>query len=129
MAEVSQAKAARLAGVSRTTIHTKIKAGVLSLSPDKKIDTSELIRVFGQISDHDPLQDAQKPVQQADQLTVENEYLKQRIRDLESAAADIRQDRDRLRSEIDRLQSQVESLIDQHKPRTLLQLIGWNRQG
>jgi DNA-binding XRE family transcriptional regulator len=126
MTEVSQAKAARLAGVSRTTIHTKVKSGEISLSPNKKIDTSELIRVFGEIRENDPLSEQAKPVNQTDQTT-EISYLKQRIIDLEGINAESRHERSRLQSEIDRLHNQVESLIDQHKPRNLLQLIGWNR--
>lgn len=47
---VSKSKAAKLAGVSRTTIHRYAKDGKLSMTGDK-VDTSELIRVFGQISE------------------------------------------------------------------------------
>lgn len=35
-------------GISRTTIYAKIKAGQLSQRPDKKIDTAEMLRVFGE---------------------------------------------------------------------------------
>ena len=52
MALVSKSEAARLAGVSRTTIHRKIKDGQLSATSGK-VDTAELIRVFGEISDSD----------------------------------------------------------------------------
>lgn len=47
---VSKSKAAKLAGVSRTTIHRYAKDGKLSMSGDK-VDTSELLRVFGEISE------------------------------------------------------------------------------
>ena len=50
MAEVTKSEAARLAGVTRQTIHRKVKSGDLSAIRGK-IDTSELIRVFGSISD------------------------------------------------------------------------------
>ena len=43
---VSKSEAARLAGVTRQTIHRKIKSGDLSASGGQ-IDTSELLRVFG----------------------------------------------------------------------------------
>jgi hypothetical protein len=49
MALVSKAKAAKLAGVSRTTIHRYVTDGKLSMTGDQ-IDTSELLRVFGSIS-------------------------------------------------------------------------------
>jgi len=51
MALVSKAKAAKLAGVSRTTIYRYANNGKLSMTGDK-VDTSELIRVFGSISEH-----------------------------------------------------------------------------
>ena len=50
MALVSKSKAAKLAGVSRTTIHRYATDGKLSMTGDK-VDTSELIRVFGDISE------------------------------------------------------------------------------
>jgi len=54
MALVSVTEAARLTGKNRATIHRYIKQGKLSQSKDateqKKLDTSELIRVFGGIS-------------------------------------------------------------------------------
>lgn len=49
MALVSKAKAAKLAGVSRTTIHRYVTDGKLSMTGDQ-IDTSELMRVFGSLS-------------------------------------------------------------------------------
>ena len=45
---ISVTKAAKHWGVSRTTIYQKINDGELSRTADKKIDTSEMIRVFGE---------------------------------------------------------------------------------
>ena len=54
MALVSISEAARLAGKSRKTIHTYVTLGKVTKVTDAqgrpKIDTSELIRVFGEIS-------------------------------------------------------------------------------
>ena len=50
MALVDKSKAATLARVSRSTIYAKINSGQLS-SSGGKLDTSELIRVFGEIHD------------------------------------------------------------------------------
>jgi len=50
MALVDQSKAARLVGVTRQTISRKIRIGELS-AVNRKIDTSELIRVYGAIRD------------------------------------------------------------------------------
>lgn len=54
MALVSISRAAKLAGIARSNLYeTYIKKGVLSLSKDEqgkpKIDTSELVRVFGEL--------------------------------------------------------------------------------
>lgn len=49
MALVSKSKAAKLAGVSRTTIHRYVTDGKLSMTGDQ-IDTSELMRVFGSLT-------------------------------------------------------------------------------
>ena len=45
---ISVTKAAKEWGISRTTIYQKINDGELSRTADKKIDTSEMIRVFGE---------------------------------------------------------------------------------
>ena len=49
MALLSTSAAARVAGVSRTTIYDKIQSGDLTRNADKQIDTTELIRVFGEL--------------------------------------------------------------------------------
>jgi len=46
--KISVTKAAKEWGVSRTTIYQKVNDGELSRAADKKIDTSEMIRVFGE---------------------------------------------------------------------------------
>ena len=45
---ISVTKAAKEWGVSRTTIYQKVNDGELSRTADKKIDTVEMIRVFGE---------------------------------------------------------------------------------
>src|ERR1700704_3791869 len=45
MATLTITEAARVAGVSRVTLHRYIKAGKLSRSPDGTIDTAELLRI------------------------------------------------------------------------------------
>ncbi|PHM51446.1 hypothetical protein [Xenorhabdus hominickii] len=58
MAIVSISEAARLIGKSRTTVHRYISSGKLSTCTDehgvKKLDTSELLRVFGAFSHVQP---------------------------------------------------------------------------
>lgn len=45
---ISVTKAAKTWGVSRTTIYQKVNDGELSRNSDKKIDPSEMLRVFGE---------------------------------------------------------------------------------
>ena len=45
---ISVTKAAKEWGISITTIYQKVNDGELSRTADKKIDTSEMIRVFGE---------------------------------------------------------------------------------
>ena len=46
--KISVTKAAKEWGVSRTTIYQKVSDGELSRTADKKIDTAEMLRVFGE---------------------------------------------------------------------------------
>lgn len=48
MALLTVTKASKQWGVSRTTIYTKIKNGGLSQRADKKIDSVEMLRCFGE---------------------------------------------------------------------------------
>ena len=45
---ISLTKAAKEWGISRTTIYQKLNDGQLSRTADKKIDTAEMLRVFGE---------------------------------------------------------------------------------
>jgi len=45
---ISVTKAAKEWGISRTTIYQKVNNGELSRAADKKIDTAEMLRVFGE---------------------------------------------------------------------------------
>lgn len=58
MAKVSISKAIKLSGVSRSTFYKSyINKGLISVEDErgkKRIDTSELIRVFGELVDHTP---------------------------------------------------------------------------
>jgi len=46
--KISVTKAAKDWGVSRTTIYQKVNDGELSRASDKKIDTAEMLRIFGE---------------------------------------------------------------------------------
>jgi hypothetical protein len=119
MALVSKAKAAKLAGVSRTTIHRYVTDGKLSMTGDK-VDTSELMRVFGSISVHQSEQGAGH-VQDSNtghHVTPEVQgVLHHQISMLESQVNDLRHDRDNWRTKADEL---VELLRNEQENTKLL---------
>lgn len=95
---ISVTKAAKEWGVSRTTIYQKVNEGKLSRASDKKIDTSEMLRVFGEPNSKKrtersvntvqstPLntQNIQHSIEIEHQLALEklkNEYLSQQVSD------------------------------------------------
>jgi|DEB0MinimDraft_3_1074331.scaffolds.fasta_scaffold03910_6 hypothetical protein len=92
MALVSKSKAAKLAGVSRTTIHRYIKTGKLSATGGE-IETSELIRVFGTIRD-ESLGTPETVAPEQPVTPPELPHLTTRIRDLENQLQEVKQDRD-----------------------------------
>lgn len=131
--EVSQAKAARLAGVSRTTIHSKVKNGELSLNANKKIDISELMRVYSNIRTEDPLEAAQHDVSpDTGRLQLEIDYLKQQVETLERMNSELREslrsEREALKAEREAREKVTDQLIEQTKKRSLMQLIGWDKR-
>lgn len=78
--ELSISKASATWGVSRTTIHKKIKTGQLSKLANGTIDTSEMIRVFGEPN---VKVDRTHPVQVVSEVHPDK-LLEQRIRHLET---------------------------------------------
>jgi predicted site-specific integrase-resolvase len=121
MALVSKAKAAKLAGVSRTTIHRYTKEGKLSMT-GAKIDTSELIRVFGEIKDDNGQSEqvTEQPKVDRSVTSAERQALNDQIalltKQLEKA--------ERLNDETRKELSEANKLIrDTHKPRSLIEWI------
>ena len=60
---ISVSEAAKRWAVSRTTIYKKIDDGELSRNSDKKIDTTEMLRVFGNPTKDERTEQNQKTVQ------------------------------------------------------------------
>jgi DNA-binding transcriptional MerR regulator len=124
MALVSKAKAAKLAGVSRTTIHRYVTDGKLSMSGDK-VDTSELLRVFGSISDSKSEQPGTPVTMNTSGQPVTSGVqgvLQQQITLLEAQVNDLRSDRDNWRQKSDELVELLRSeqentkLLTHHAP-------------
>ena len=142
MARVSISEAARLADISRATLYRNyINNGVVSVSSDsagkKHIDTSELLRVFGELSDTGGLnseQVAELPTEQkvtgdseqVGQLKIELAIAKERIsseakdaelKALREQVEDYREREQRLLSQIGKLTDTVKLLESPKYPR------------
>ncbi len=133
MALVSKAKAAKLAGVSRTTIHRYAKEGKLSMSGDK-VDTSELLRVFGSINES-PSEHPATPVQvntNGQRVTEDVQgVLQYKVTFLEAQIDDIRKERDSWRSKADQLTDLLKAeqentrLLTHQAPQKVDEKLGW----
>jgi predicted DNA-binding transcriptional regulator AlpA len=105
-------EAATLYGIARTTIYKRIKEGKLSVDTDKRIDLSELMRVFGAI-----------PSQLQKQTTVESvaiqsdeiKGLQDKITRLEQELAVAIADKKKLEAENNLLKSQALEKADADK--------------
>ena len=87
MAIVSKSKAAKLAGVSRPTMYRYIKNGKVSVTKNKDgsegVDTSELMRVFGELKDDSVKSDTSASRNALPRVTVNIELLEYKIEQLE----------------------------------------------
>lgn len=111
MAKVSISEAARLAGISRSALYRGyISQGKLSVERDYRnapiVDTSELLRVFGDISkattEHQPVQNADMA-----QLQTEVARLQALVQAYESQLAEAKEREDWFKRKIDQLQPQA----------------------
>lgn len=98
--------------VSRTTIYKKIENGELSRNPDKTIDTSEMLRVFGEpksniVSDtvHDTGMNTALSLQKQ-----EIEFLKRQLQDRDNQISDYRQQVGKLNDRLDSSQDTINEL-------------------
>ena len=62
--EISIKAAAEMAKISRTTLYEKIKSGELSRNSNGKVDSSEVLRVFGNPSDRRTRQEENEHIEQ-----------------------------------------------------------------
>ena len=103
MAHLSQREAATAWHMSRATLQRAIKAGKLSLTPDKTIDPAEMLRVFGEpgrpdgrpMVPDDPTPEPARIVQ----LETENAMLRELVRSKDEHLADMRNQVQRLTHE------------------------------
>ena len=124
MALVSISEAARLTGKARSTLHKYIKQGKLSTTTDqntgnKSIDTSELIRVFGKISnssttDSDSVTNVSKLQQETPNTT---QSLQIKLQLLEQENAHLKAEKELLSKNLDDIR-QAMLLIESKLPTT-----------
>lgn len=104
--ELSISKASVTWGVSRTTIHKKIKAGQLSKLANGTIDTSEMIRVFGEPNFK---VDSAPPVQVVNEVHPDK-LLEQRIKHLETSLYESKEREAWLQSQVGNLTDTIKLL-------------------
>lgn len=124
MALVSISEAARLTGKARSTLHKYIKQGKLSTTTDqntgnKSIETSELIRVFGKISnssttDGDSVTNVSKLQQETPNTT---QSLQIKLQLLEQENAHLKAEKELLSKNLDDIR-QAMLLIESKLPTT-----------
>lgn len=110
--ELSISKASVTWGVSRTTIHKKIKDGQLSKLANGTIDTSEMIRVFGEPNVR---VDSIPPVHVVNEVHPDK-LLEQRIKHLETSLSESKEREAWLQSQVGNLTDTIK-LLD--APKTL----------
>ena len=103
MARVRISEAARLAGVSKSTMHRALRAGRVSFETDERgerwIDPAEVARAYSGTARAGPRQDQRHAVTRPEDRLVE-----QLLRQIE----DLQQQRDKLMAQCDRLMALVE---------------------
>lgn len=124
---ISVTKAAKQWGVSRTTIYQKINDGELSRTADKKIDTSEMIRVFGEpvtkkrteqsVNTSNSMsvnsQNVQNSTALEHQLALEkmkNEHLEQQVRDQKQLIANYQEQISHLNKTLEKANASIHDL-------------------
>ena len=123
------AEAAKIYQIARTTIYKRIKEGKLSVDTDKRIDLSELMRVFGAIPSQLQKQTtvesvAVEPVSLQSNTTL---LLQERIATLEKELAVAIADKKKLEAENNLLKSQALEKADADKV-WLKQLVDANQK-
>jgi uncharacterized protein YlxW (UPF0749 family) len=116
--EIGVTEAYKQWNLSRQYIYRKIKAGELSRLENGNIETSELLRVFGEPKKTElPTSYSQQTVVLDSQLQQENTLLKNQIQQLEGSLSHAEQVQGRL---LDQLESTTQKmlLLIEHKPST-----------
>lgn len=114
--EIGVSEAAKQWNLSRQYIYRKIKSGELSRLANGNIDTSELLRVFGEPKKEVvSTVDCQQPAISDSQLQQENTLLRNHIQQLEGSLSHAEQVQGRLLDQLESTNQKMHLLIE-HKP-------------
>ncbi len=105
-------EAANLVDKSDITLYRHIKQGKLSKDTGGKIDTSELIRVYGELKQHETTK--QNNILQHENSAVNDvvSLLQQKINDLEQTVKELKTDAKELRSEFLARENRLMALLE-----------------
>jgi len=110
---ISVSEASKRWGVSRTTIYKKIDDGELSRNSDKKIDTTEMLRVFGNPPNTEHTEQNKKNVQRTplnSDSVQENVQLKHQLEIEKLKNVHLQQQVDHHKQLVENYQKQIEQL-------------------
>ena len=110
---ISVSEASKRWGVSRTTIYKKIEEGELSRNSDKKIDTTEMLRVFGNPPNTERTEQNKKNVQRTpvdSESEQENVQLKHQLEMEKLKNVHLQQQADHHKQLVENYQKQIEQL-------------------
>lgn len=117
--ELDIKSASKAFNVSRPTIYKKFKSGELSRLSNGRIDSSEMVRVFGEPSSRKPVivkEDDVKAYHLHDNVNKEKEtLLLEKIRFLESALHEARTREDWFKGKVDELTGSMKLLQSSHQ--------------
>ncbi len=110
---ISVSEASKRWGVSRTTIYKKIDDGELSRNSDKKIDTAEMLRVFGNPPNTERTEQNDKNVQRTpvnSEFVQDNVQLKHQLEMEKLKNVHLQQQVDHHKQLVENYQKQIEQL-------------------
>ena len=124
--EISISEAAKMVKVSRNTIYDKFKSGELSRCPSGKVETSEILRVFGNSAGRHTRQEQKAFVQSVQSVQPQDTKTEQlyqaQIKTLEEALKQAREQIDEAKERESWQRGQIDKLTDTIKlleaPRT-----------
>ena len=92
MALVTISEAARLIGKSKQTLYRHVASGKVSRNSDGMLDTTELIRVYGELRKTTPsqIEKSPSPVEQVERSHIE--WLEKQIDELRNEVKQVRED-------------------------------------